>query len=152
MNSKCSRNAFTLAEMAVVLMVASFLLLLTPSARIPDTTELSFRLFVSDFLSQLENAQNYAVITGQAVRLELVKPIGTQSSARFAIQDTQNPFINRKMLFPAETTVRKADTFYIKGETGYIQPDTIVFQSPAQTVSIKIQMGNGRYHVEYAPR
>lgn len=152
MNGLHNRKGFTLPEMVVVLMVAALLLLLAPPLKAPDTTELSFRLFVNDFLSQLENAQSYAVITGQAVRLELAKPINAPASARFTVQDTQNTFINRRLSLPTQTTLQKASTYYIKGDTGYIQPDTITFQSPKLTVRIKIQMGNGRYHVEYEKR
>ncbi|UJF14663.1 type II secretion system GspH family protein [Jeotgalibaca sp. MA1X17-3] len=143
-----NQNGFTLFETLVVLSITTLLVLLIPIQGFMDTNELSEQFFFEDFLTQWENAQNYAVITGEPVKVELRKPINGISQIKFITNNGNVTFIDQKISVPASVSILENQSYWIKKSSGYITPQTIIFRTERYLFKIKIQFGNGRYHIE----
>ena len=143
-----NQNGFTLFETLVVLSITMFIALLIPVQGLIDTKERSALFFFEDFLTQWENAQNYAVITGEPEKVELRKPINGISQVRFITNNGNTNFIDQKTSVPASVSILENQSYWIKKSSGYITPQTIIFQTERYLFKIKIQFGNGRYHIE----
>lgn len=143
-----NQNGFTLFETLVVLSITILIGLLIPVQGLIDTSELSTQFFFEDFLTQWENAQNYAVITGEPVKVELRKPINGVSQIKFITNDGNVSFIDQKISVPASVSILENQSYWIKKSSGYITPETIIFRTERYLFKIKIQFGNGRYHIE----
>lgn len=142
------KNGFTLFETLIVLSIMTFLVLLTPIRPLVDTKELEAQFFFEDFLTQWENAQNYAVITGQPVKVDLEKSNNGISQVRFTTNAGNVSFIDGIMSAPAGVSIVNYQSYWIKKISGYITPQTIVFRTKSYLFKVKIQFGNGRYHIE----
>ncbi|CZQ80085.1 Hypothetical protein Tcol_11 [Trichococcus collinsii] len=145
------KSGFTLMESLLVLMVASMILLLTPQLE-TATDEFAFNLFLDDFLTELHTAQSYAVITGKGVNIDVVRPIGTTHYAVFKDGAVSDRYINRKLLLPEGAKVIQGYTGFIKGGSGYLQPNTIIMETARYRYTITIQLGSGRYEVNKTKR
>ena len=93
------------------------ILLLTPQLE-TATDELAFNLFLDDFLTELHTAQSYAVITGNGVNMDVVRPIGATHYADFKDSAGSDRYINRKLLLPEGSRVIQGYTGFIKGGSG----------------------------------
>ena len=145
------KSGFTLLESLLVLMIASMILLLTPQVE-TATDELAFNLFLDDFLTELHTAQSYAVITGNCVNRDFLRPIGATHYAVFKDGTGSDRYINRKLLLPEGSKVIQGYTGFIKGGSGYLQPNTIIMETARYRYTITIQLGSGRYEVNKAKR
>ena len=145
------KSGFTLLESLLVLMIASMILLLTPLVE-AATDELAFNLFLDDFLTELHTAQSYAVITGNGVNMDVLRPIGATHHAAFKDGTGSDRYINRKLLLPEGSKVIQGYTGFIKGGSGYLQPNTIIMETARYRYTITIQLGSGRYEVNKAKR
>jgi prepilin-type N-terminal cleavage/methylation domain-containing protein len=145
------KSGFTLFESLLVLMIASMILLLTPQVG-TATDEFAFNLFLDDFLTELHTAQSYAVITGKGVNIDVVRPIGATHYAVFKDGFGSDRYINRKLLLPEGSKVIQGYTGFIKGGSGYLQPNTIIMETARYRYTITIQLGSGRYEVNKAKR
>lgn len=146
-----NKRGFTLFESLLVLAIASMILLLTPRL---DTAadEFAFNLFLDDFLTELQTAQSYAVITGNGVNMDVARPIGATHYAVFKDGAGSDRYINRKLLLPEGARVIQGYTGFIKGGSGYLQPNTIIMETGKYRYTITIQLGSGRYEVNKAER
>jgi hypothetical protein len=145
------KSGFTLFENLLVLMIATMILLLTPKLE-TATDEFAFRLFLDDFLTELHTAQSYAVITGNGVNMDVVRPIGATHYAVFKDGAGADSYINRKLFLPGGSRVIQGYTGFIKGGSGYLQPNTIIMETARYRYTITIQLGSGRYEVKKAER
>lgn len=145
------KSGFTLLESLLVLMIASMILLLTPQVE-TATDELAFNLFLDDFLTELHTAQSYAVIIGNGVNMDVLRPIGATHYAVFKDGTGSDRYINRKLLLPEGSKVIQGYTGFIKGGSGYLQPNTIIMETDRYRYTITIQLGSGRYEVNKAKR
>lgn len=141
-------RGFTLIEMLIVLGIMSFLLLLTPLISAVDTEEIAFRFFLEDFLSQLENAQNYAVVTGKGVKISAVEVRKGKSEITFLTETGSTAFIDRKLEAPEGVSLAQNKDFWIKRDSGYTTVNSFIFLNGQYRTSVKIQLGSGRYHIE----
>ena len=145
------KSGFTLFESLLVLLIASIILLLTPQLE-TATDEFAFNLFLDDFLTELHTAQSYAVITGNGVNMDVVRPIGATHYADFKDSAGSDRYINRKLLLPEGSRVIQGYTGFIKGGSGYLQPNTIIMETARYRYTITILLGSGRYEVNKAKR
>ncbi|WP_068622913.1 prepilin-type N-terminal cleavage/methylation domain-containing protein [Trichococcus ilyis] len=145
------KSGFTLFESLLVLAIASLILLLTPRL---DTAmdEFAFTLFLDDFLTELHTAQSYAVITGNGVNMDVARPIGATHYAVFKDGSVSDRYANRKLLLPEGARVIQGYTGFIKGGSGYLQPNTIIMETARSRYTITIQLGSGRYEINKAAR
>lgn len=143
-----TQTGFTLLETLVVLSVMTVLLFITPLVPLLDTEEVSTRYFLEDFLTQWENAQNYAVVTGETVKIELNKPVNGISKIKYSTVSGTVSFIDGTLIVPKEVSIVDYQTYWVKRHSGYTTSNTIVFKSKSYLIRVKIQLGNGRYHIE----
>ncbi|AZP05504.1 competence type IV pilus minor pilin ComGD [Jeotgalibaca ciconiae] len=150
-NKRLRKNGFTLFESLLVLFILSIVLLLSTPISQFSTDNYSMRLFVDDFLTEIEKAQNYAVIQNKPVKVEM-RTINGETSIHFYVESS-NPYFKDDVLSVPEGVASDTNqNFWIKSESGYIQPRTIQFSTEKLTTKITVQMGMGRYRVEEIKR
>jgi len=142
-----NNRAFTLVESLMVLMVGSLLLFLTPKVNTAHE-EFAFSFFLDNLLTEIHTAQSYAVLTGNAVVFEVLRPSNAPHYATFKTSNTMEKYVNRKLVLPAGAKVIDGYSSFIKSGTGYMQPESIIMETGTYRYTIKIQLGSGRYVVE----
>ena len=150
MNSKW-QSGFSLVESLIVLMVTSLIFLLSSTTANHQSNNIELRYFVNHFLTELEKAQNYAVIQNKAVKVEIVT-ISGNTTIQFFTASPDYHFKKERLVLPTGVRVDRDQSFWVKGDTGYIQPTTIYFSNSQNAYKITIQMGMGRYRVEEIKR
>lgn len=143
-----NQKGFTLIETLIALSIMTFLIFITPMVPLVDTEELAVNYFLEDFLTQWENAQNYAVVTGETIKVDLNKPIDGISKIKWTTSSGNVSFIDKTILVPKEISIVDYQTYWMKRNSGYTTSNTITFRSKSYLIKVKIQLGNGRYHIE----
>ena len=143
-----NQKGFTLIETLIALSIMTFLIFITPMVPLVDTEELAVNYFLEDFLTQWENAQNYAVVTGETIKVDLNKPIDGISKIKWTTSSGNISFIDKTILVPKEISIVDYQTYWMKRNSGYTTSNTITFRSKSYLIKVKIQLGNGRYHIE----
>lgn len=141
---------FTLLETLVVLFIISALTLISSPIHSIKTEDYELRMAVYDFLSEIEQAQNYAVITKKAVKVEKETNQG-QPLISFRKEESYTTGRIDRIYFPKSSQIY-VDSFWINGVTGYIQPETLIFYNNSLRISVKFQFGFGRYVLEEEKR
>lgn len=136
------KNGFTLFEMLLVLMVVSTTLMLSGQAYTIQTDNYELRYFIKQFLSEIESAQNTAVISGKGFVVERKK-----SDGDVIYSFTQEGSATKQLVQPQSVTGPTFNSFWIKGGSGYIEPGTLTFQNDNLLIKISFQFVWGRYEV-----
>jgi hypothetical protein len=84
--------------------------------------------------------------------MDVLRPIGATHYAVFKDGTGSDRYINRKLLLPEGSKVIQGYTGFIKGGSGYLQPNTIIMETARYRYTITIQLGSGRYEVNKAKR
>lgn len=140
-------SGFTLLETLIVLMITSVVFMVGVQVKNVQTDNYELRFFVREFLSEIENAQNKAVITGKGVVVQRKKENG-QTVYYFSQEDSIIMGTQRRLILPVSITATNFSTFWIKSDTGYIPPATINFGNSNINIRISFQFGLGRTEVE----
>ena len=133
---------FTLVETLITLMVTSILFLLSIQIMTLNTSNYELKLVTDDFLSKIEQAQNRAIITGEGVLVK-VRKTPEFDDIQFLVEKNNDNYMIYKVSIPAGITYTNFREFWVKSDTGYIQPLTINFRTDHLTRKITFQMGMG---------
>lgn len=138
---------FTIAETLITLIVTSFLFLISSQILHVNTSDYELKLVTDDFLTKIEYAQNRAIITGEGILVKVRQSPGKDDILFLVERGGENHTI-KQLSIPEGISYTNFREFWVKGETGYIQPLTINFRTEKWTRKITFQMGMGRHKVE----
>lgn len=134
---------FTLFETLIVLIITSVVIFLSVQVQTIQTANYELRFFMKEFTSEIEHAQNAAVITGKGFVVER-KIQDEQVIYSFTQEGSPSATIEQ----PPSVTGPKINSFWIKGQSGYIQPATLIFYNADIQMRLSFQFGWGRFEVE----
>ncbi|NLB98520.1 prepilin-type N-terminal cleavage/methylation domain-containing protein [Jeotgalibaca porci] len=134
---------FTLFESIVVLLITSIIMLVSAQVQTVQTANYELRYFMKELTSEIEQAQNTAVITGKSFVVE--RKIKDQRISYSFTQEGKPPSVVQQ---PASVTGPLINSFWIKGYSGYIQPDTLIFYNENIRMRLSFQFGWGRFELE----
>lgn len=134
---------FTLFESLVVLLITSVVILLSVQVHAIQTTNYELRYFIKDFTSEIEHAQNAAVITGKGFVVER-----KVQDKHISYSFTQEGMPATVVQQPTSVTGPVFNSFWIKGDSGYIQPETFIFYNETIQMRLSFQFGWGRFVLE----
>lgn len=138
------KKGFSLIETLLTLSITISLLLLPSAYTAEHIDHIREEIFFKEFQSHYDMAQNYAVLTGDNVRVFFNKG---NRNINFDHPSNPDHFINESLSYP-ETISQKTNTytFRILGGTGNLSTfKTIKYQVGDESVELAFQMGNGKY-------
>src|SRR5699024_9615049 len=97
--------------------------------------------------TKIEYAQNRAIITSEGILVKVRQSPGKDDILFLVERGGENHTI-KQLSIPEGISYTNFREFWVKGETGYIQPLTINFRTEKWTRKITFQMGMGRHKVE----
>lgn len=134
---------FTLIESLIVLLITSVVIFVSAQVHTIQTANYELRYFMKEFTSEIEQAQNAAVITGRGFVVER-KAQDKHISYSFT-QEGMPPTVVEQ---PTSVTGPLFNSFWIRGHTGYIQPETFIFYNESIQMRLSFQFGWGRFELE----
>ncbi|MGP6139665.1 MULTISPECIES: prepilin-type N-terminal cleavage/methylation domain-containing protein [unclassified Jeotgalibaca] len=141
------KAGFTLLETLTVLLITSIIFMVGIQVKSIQTDNYELRFFVKEFMSEIENAQNKAVVTGRGVIVERKKENG-ETIYYFSQDDSIKMGTQKRLVLPSSVTATNFSSFWIKSHTGYIPPSTVNFWNNHLNIRISFQFGLGRMEVE----
>lgn len=146
-----NKKGFTLIETLMVLAITTILFMLTAQAYNVRTEDYELRYFVREFLSEIEHAQNMAVVTGMGVIVERTV-IDGQICYEFNQENNSRSQNEKKLVLPKGSSGTIFNAFWIKSDSGYIPPSTLNFWNKNINIRISFQFALGRFEVEETKR
>lgn len=146
-----NKKGFTLIETLMVLAITTILFMLTAQAYNVRTEDYELRYFVREFLSEIEHAQNMAVVTGIGVIVERTV-IDGQICYEFNQENNSRSQNEKKLVLPKGSSGTIFNAFWIKSDSGYIPPSTLNFWNKNINIRISFQFALGRFEVEETKR
>lgn len=141
------KGGFTIAESLLVLFITTFLFILSSNLQQLDSSRYELKLVTDEFLVQMEHAQNWAIITGEGVKVEVLRT-AEGNQIQFKVERNGDNSIFHTIQTPESVSFTNFGHFWVKSDTGYVAPMTIEFKTKHQKKVITLQMGMGRHIVK----
>lgn len=141
-----NRRAFTLIEVLLVLIIVSFVLLITtyrPSQNIVQQIE--SQIFYDNLLSELKLCQQQAILQKRFMVVHFF--VSNQS---IVFEDRQYGQLSRTIDLPDHIAIVNGHNFEYSPEGGVSQFNTVIFQDlmTNEVTRLVFQLGNGQFELQ----